>query len=386
MLHEVTVTSARDSCAYVVTRIEMRGHELVKSVRTEFLSKVIRLDTYAVGAEGITRSTRWQYPNDVQIDASYTADGRTLTVTRGGATVELSTTGQWTGRVLQAVTQRTDGADEQVTIIGSRTVGPGKSSTVIGVVQPKGPFQYGTVTTRPDGVIVATQVVPFENGVGAGQTITDVTDVNNPSITSNAVRTQQNGDGTTTVTAGNSQVDQGGVTTSAGTASTTAGGGFSSYTETGHTETGQNEVVTQRSSYVNDGTGNESQTTVTYQPNGSFTIDTTSKDSNGNTTEKSETSTRTVIRLVKAAVVKAAVVKAAVVKAAVVKAAVVKAAVVKAAASSPRMTVRTPALARTGVAQPMAHSHNGYRLRALTWEAPVDLPSSPRIRETRLTW
>ena len=286
-LREVTVSSAANSSAYVVTRVELRGQELVKSVRTEFLSKAIRLDEYTATAEEIRRSTHWQYPNGVQIDANYTADGRNLTIATRDATVGLSTTGQATGRVLQAVTQRTDGADDadgQVIIIGDKTIGPGKSATVIGVVQRNTAFQYSTVFTRPDGVIVASGVVPFENGVVAGQTTTDVTSPDNSSITSNAVATQQNGDGTTTVTVGNGRVDKDGIATSTGTASTTPGGGFSSYTEA--TQRNLNGEVTQgqRSSYSNDGAGNESQTTVTYNPDGSFTIDTTSKDADGNVT------------------------------------------------------------------------------------------------------
>src|SRR5207248_3877197 len=64
----------------------------------------------------------------------------------------------------------------------------------------------------------------------------------------------------------------------------TWGDGFNSLTEAY-----EDNQMTQRSAYANDGHGNESETTVTYEKDGSFTIETISTGEDGNTSRNSQT-------------------------------------------------------------------------------------------------
>jgi hypothetical protein len=275
-LREATVSSASSCCAYVLTQLMQKGSRIQRRQTTSFISGVVREDTYGVDGKQLTRSSRWKYPNGLQIDATYETGFRSLSVQRGGQTVaQFSTKGRQTGLRLESITTRSDGAGEGVTVIGGKTLGLGKRDTF----GTPGNKSYSTVSRSPSGVVTDMQVVHY-SGTWAGVRVTTiVTDSSAGTVVSDETVTTPNPyGGGVTVESAHSETSRGGKQIDATSESQTNGqGGFSSVSEVR-----ENGDTVQQSSYANDGKGNESQSTATFHPDGSFTIDTQSKDKDGN--------------------------------------------------------------------------------------------------------
>jgi hypothetical protein len=127
---------------------------------------------------------------------------------------------------------------------------------------------YATASVGKDGSTAATQVMPLADGTVTALGV--VIDVTNGTAAANSVVVSPNADGTTTVLSKYSESNPDGSSISGiGVAGTTGDGGFYSVTEL---VTDGN--VSQQSSYANDGKGDESETTVTYNADGSYTIST----------------------------------------------------------------------------------------------------------------
>ncbi|KFY82307.1 hypothetical protein V500_10640 [Pseudogymnoascus sp. VKM F-4518 (FW-2643)] len=281
LIEEASVSTGGKSSAYVHTilRTNIKDRTVEKVVITEYASRTVRVDRYTVASKGsISRTTQWNYANGTQINATYQAASRILASSKNGREASRFLT-QGT-----STTSNLDGAaNNSITIIGDKTIGPGSSTTVIGPTTKNGPVSYSTITKDTDGNTTVTQVTPLDSGgVVAGTLVT----TSGGTISADGTITITNANGQTTVASVSNQTSQDGPTQTVSTSvsSTTPGGGFSSYSETS-----TNGDVTQRSSSAVDGDGNESMSTVTYNNDGTFSLTVTTKGSDGTETSDSHT-------------------------------------------------------------------------------------------------
>ena len=291
-LREVWYAPAASSAAHVYTEIEVVGRSVTRKRRTNFINGTVRTDWLAYDGETLTRHAQWEFRDKQVARAEYSTEGRSLEYLNGA--------GDIIGRFETAIrpnptgfTSRTEqllSGDGGPVVIGSKTVHPGSSTTVIGRTivglpghETSGPMSYSTVTQALDGTTTLTQVIPEADSRGfTGGAVSYAVVAPDGTFTSSTQLSGMDRNGQSFIGTNNQSVGSDGtVTNSNGVVGTTSDGGFYSVTET-HSSDGSS----QRSSFASDSQGNSSQTTVTYGSDGSFTISTVSTDSDGNVTSQ----------------------------------------------------------------------------------------------------
>ncbi|WP_205772486.1 hypothetical protein [Microvirga calopogonii] len=231
----------------------------------------------------------WQFADGTSARADYNRDGRTLQYfdQNGSPAGHFVTSIQTLPTGFLSKTEAMEDGGREHIIIGPKTLQPG-SYTIIGpALVSKG---YGQQTNDPGPDVYVTGRIDID-GSSAFSYVRPL----NPSTTSTGYVNigsdgsvyghysiiTQGSDGQTKITTDNVWKDSGGGVTneSHGEAGTNPEGGFYSMTSSYDRTTGES----QRSSWGADGQGNESETTITYHADGSFTIRTVSKDADGNT-------------------------------------------------------------------------------------------------------
>jgi hypothetical protein len=281
---EVTLSNARDCCAFVTSDLIIKGDDVDRKVVTSYVTKTTREDVLEVRAKKVMRSVRWVYPQNLEARAIYSDAGRTLQwfergeLVGGVTTTAQRTPGGWesSNRVMDAPGGPTPPThSHQVTTLGSSVVDVHTSTaggdtsygvTIMGAGEaPALSSIVGSVEhVRPHldehRVVVS---IASSNGKGDAEGFTQNVISNQGGTTVTTRQTSNHGDGSSESTHGLAQAS--------------GDGSFSTLTD--FEKDGQ---LVQRSSYVNDGKGNESETTVTHDKDGSFTIETISKDPAGN--------------------------------------------------------------------------------------------------------
>lgn len=79
-IEELTVSPSRNCCALMVTKIVVGPNAIERKVRTEFVDKVIREDTFGYSKKGTIRTVTWRYPNGITINANYNHGQRILEI------------------------------------------------------------------------------------------------------------------------------------------------------------------------------------------------------------------------------------------------------------------------------------------------------------------
>jgi hypothetical protein len=274
---ERTSSIATDAVARIVTEVRREGDVLKRSISTQYVNGTARLDEQAIGDRRLARTTNWTFADGSSASAQYEDGGRALVFTdSGGKKAEFATKLEPTATGVQSVTS--SGARDAGVIIGSKVVHPGSSSTVI-QHGPGGRTIASTVTQSQDGTITVTSATSTADGHAAGSATFGADGTFQGGFTA----TTTSADGQTAVHSRFTEVGATGVTHGLGVAGTTEGGGFFTVT----TVTGL-DGSRQQSSFSADGQGNSSETTVTHNPDGSFTISTTSTDSSGASTTSTE--------------------------------------------------------------------------------------------------
>lgn len=299
-LRELTSSPAAASAAHVTSELVVSGRRVVVRARTVFARGTVRNDAWEYDGERLMRTAQWAFRGGLTARAEYAAEGRTLEFG--------DRAGNLLGRFSTAIRPAPTGYDSETTqafpaegdhvIIGSKTVQPGSSSTVIGPTLIEhgnghfipGPMSYTTVTKELDGTIIASQVVPDIHAkdplsslrfTGNGMAYSVTAPDGSMTTTTQLCGLDQNGQ-TFIGTSNRSFSTDGTWSNASGVVGTTQEGGF--YSVTG---VENSDGTSQKSSFAADGQGNSSETTVTYDASGGFTITTTSTDSNGNTTTNS---------------------------------------------------------------------------------------------------
>jgi hypothetical protein len=274
-----TTRSAASSClASMLTRLRVDDDRLTRETTTQYARGTVRTDVEDVGEKGVDRAVTWTYRDGSRAEATFDADGGRLLrcVDRAGNEAAFTTAAQAGPAGLQQVTDRvTDTAwTHEGIIIGSTTLRPGSSSTVV-QTPPGGGTLVSTVTRGLDGTITITGATGHGPFSASGRVVYG----SDGTVTKSAGSSVQTGTGQTVVTGDTGSISGGHVITGHTDGGTVDGGGF--WTVSTASTDGQ---VTQRSSFSADGQGNTSETTVTYGADGGFTIETTSTDSGGATT------------------------------------------------------------------------------------------------------
>lgn len=285
--NEVSISEGLKTSGYIRSELSVDPtNKTAETVlTTRFASKVVRIDRIAV-AEGrqVVRTVQWKYPNGVQVDASYTVNSRTLVITKNDqSVVSVLTKGSIANGTLTAQTTRADGSDDLggVYVYGGKVISIGRTDTSIEPANPDGSGMHTKTVTVPDdgGPTVATETIDDGAGTVTSVTVTTTTD----GIQSDGIQIQTVNGQTVVTSAGSESTPEGQVRT-VGQASTDAEGGFSSTTIVEVADASSGTIrVTQRSSFSADSDGNSSETTITYNEDGSFQTTITSTDSTGST-------------------------------------------------------------------------------------------------------
>jgi hypothetical protein len=285
---EVTVSNASDCCAFVTSDLVVRGSSVERKLITTYVTKTIREDTLKLEGDEVYRTTRWRYPGGREAVATYSEKGRELHLFESGRHVKgLLTVGEKTPTGWKSSNQLMDAVDTGESTAFTRSM-PGVGEVQVGIQYTGGGhYNYGVRMRGADGSILegARGQSPDRLNFDEDKEVTDITSVS--AVTGEFATSRQivlsNSDGTS-VSTRNSRVNIDGSSEGSRGLVQTWGDGFAS-----QTEAYENNQMTQRSAYANDGHGNESETTVTYEKDGSFTIETNSTGEDGNTSHSAQT-------------------------------------------------------------------------------------------------
>lgn len=220
--HEVSVSNSATSAAHVVSIITVEDKKAGKRVLTEFANKVIREDIYTVTLDGITRTTEWKYPTGAIVRAEYATGRRSLRIVKetknSCCDASFETTGYLVGNRLEAVTTSGDDSTGPVSIWGQKVFSQRKTTTLIyhSGLSPDAVdnLSASMISKSGDGTTSSTQIHGFgSNSISSYNTTIDesggqiqsyqrivLDSSGNTSSSPRTIQTQDNGDGTITVT------------------------------------------------------------------------------------------------------------------------------------------------------------------------------------------
>jgi len=316
---EVTVTTARSACANVTTDLKVTCGVAQCTLTTKYGTRTVRKDAISIEGNRVNRVVHWNHGNGKSAEARYSPwervlqfrDGsndtrRYLTrgapvkngwkssteyvgVPAGGESYEFGGTGSLQPGLTQGFVVNTGG--EPLIHMVSQSADGKNLSTYDHVAlehpeQGSGSFSSGSSTgyTQYDGeagTLTAVNQTTRQWESGATSVITSITTLDLPT-------------GTQTKTVGIAEAGGDGVVktrtswTNGSDTQTTDWSNDGTGRETELTVTTHPDGSSERSSTARDGQGNESNTSVTTNPDGSFTISTTSKGADGSETNNSQ--------------------------------------------------------------------------------------------------